>query len=99
MFVVLCWIEPEPPPSNPNGAPVRQYHAVLGCRAGGDIYILDNRTPAIYLWSTSPYPYLWAHQQIAGTTNFRYYLANGTKIAYPRIFDSAILTLPGFSTI
>jgi predicted transglutaminase-like cysteine proteinase len=69
MYVVLCWIEPEPP--TPGAAPVRQYHAVLGCNAGGDIYILDNRAPAIYLWSSPPYDYLWAHQQIPGSTEFR----------------------------
>ena len=71
LFIVLCWIEPEPPPGNPRGAPVRQYHAVLGCRAGGDIYILDNRTPDIYDWRSPPFPYLWAHQQIPGTVEFR----------------------------
>ena len=70
MFVVLCFIEPEPPPGDPTGAPVRQYHAVLGCAAGGELFILDNRAPAIYLWSDPPYPYLWAHQQVAGTTDF-----------------------------
>jgi predicted transglutaminase-like cysteine proteinase len=69
MFVVLCWIEAEPPA--PGRAPVRQYHAVLGCRAGGDIYILDNRTPDIYDWRSPPFPYLWAHQQIPGTVEFR----------------------------
>jgi len=71
MFVVLLWTEPEPPPGNPRGAPVRQYHAVLGCRAGGDIYILDNRTPDIYDWRSPPFSYLWAHQQIPGTVEFR----------------------------
>jgi len=71
MSVVLCYIEPEPPLDNPAGAPVRQLHAVLACNAGGDIYILDNRAPQIYLWTDPPYPYLWAQQQIASTTDFK----------------------------
>jgi predicted transglutaminase-like cysteine proteinase len=71
MFVVLCWIEPEPPTGNPTGAPVRQYHAVLGCTAGGELYILDNRAPDIYRCDELPYDYLWAHQQVPGTLTWR----------------------------
>ena len=65
MFVILCWIEPD---GNP---PKREYHAVLGARFNGDVYILDNRYPSIYLWNKPPYDYLWAHQQIPGTVTFR----------------------------
>lgn len=59
MSVVLCNDE------------LGDYHAVLGCRAGGDIMILDNRAPAVYLWSAPPYKYTWLHIQIPGTDEFR----------------------------
>lgn len=69
MGVVLCWIEPEPPSAGQ--PPVRQYHAVLGCSAGGEVYILDNRYRDIYRWDQPPYDYLWAHQQVPGTLTWR----------------------------
>ncbi|HLX18482.1 MAG TPA: transglutaminase-like cysteine peptidase [Bradyrhizobium sp.] len=69
MGVVLCWTEPEPPGAGQ--PPIRQYHAVLGCNAGGEVWILDSRTADIYRWDQCPYDYLWAHQQIAGSTEFR----------------------------
>ena len=59
MGVVLCYDE------------LGEYHAVLGCNATGDIYILDNRYPTIYLWTSPPYAYKWAHQQIPGSVEFR----------------------------
>jgi predicted transglutaminase-like cysteine proteinase len=72
MTLVECWIEPEPPLGNPQGAPVRQLHAVLAVHADdGTIQILDNRVPTIYDWRTPPYPYLWSHQQIPGSLEMR----------------------------
>jgi predicted transglutaminase-like cysteine proteinase len=59
LFVVLCNDE------------LGEYHAVLGARAGGDVYVLDNRAPAVYLWSDPPYKYEWLHQQVAGSDEFR----------------------------
>ena len=59
MSVVLCNDE------------LGEYHAVLACNAGGDIYVLDNRTPGIYLWNEPVYAYTWLHQQIPGSTDFR----------------------------
>jgi predicted transglutaminase-like cysteine proteinase len=69
MSVVLCWTEPEP--ATPGATPAREYHAVLGCRAGGEVYILDNRVGTVYPWQSPPYPYVCERQQIAGSLNFR----------------------------
>jgi predicted transglutaminase-like cysteine proteinase len=69
MTVVLLWTEPEPP--TPGAAPERLYHAVLACNVSGDIYILDNRWPNVYIWNSPPYDYQWAEQQISGTVDFR----------------------------
>ena len=76
LTVVECWIEPEAVPGAPVGsAPERQYHAVLAVEAGGETWILDNRTvnlppPTIYRWDLSPFAYLWDRRQIPGTDQF-----------------------------
>lgn len=48
-----------------------EYHDVMAARAGGEVYILDNRAPSVYLWSDPPYKYTWLHIQIPGTDEFR----------------------------
>ncbi len=68
MTIVLLWTEPVAP--TPGAPAVRLYHAVLACKIGSDIYILDNRYSDVYLWTTPPFDYKWAEQQIPGTVNF-----------------------------
>ena len=49
--------------------------AVMAVEAGGETWILDNRTvnlppPTIYRWDLSPFAYLWDRRQIPGTDQF-----------------------------
>jgi predicted transglutaminase-like cysteine proteinase len=69
MSVVICWTEPVAQLGS--GPDARERHAVLACNATDQIFILDNRTPDIYLWNEPVYPYVWEGQQIAGTDEFR----------------------------
>lgn len=69
MSVVLCYTEPES--AAPGEPAARAYHAVLGCSAGGVLYILDNRVGTVYPWDHPVYDYVWLHQQIPDTLTWR----------------------------
>jgi predicted transglutaminase-like cysteine proteinase len=62
---VLCMTEVFADPSFPDKPPARYYHCVEFARAGGTIYILDNRIVPSQVVEWEPYPldYQWVHQQ------------------------------------
>jgi predicted transglutaminase-like cysteine proteinase len=71
LTVILTWTEMVMPPTNPDDPTSgREYHAVLGADAGGDVWILDSRADDIYQPSSPPFSYLWDRQQESGTVNF-----------------------------
>jgi len=67
MGLVLCETEVFNDPSFPNDPPKRYYHAVQYARAGGTVYILDNRIAypsRVVEWRPYPLDYQWIHQEM-----------------------------------
>lgn len=80
MGVVLCMTEVFADPSMPKGTPpARYYHAVQYARAGGAVYILDNRIVpnAVPLWRPYPLDYQWVHQEMVANGQMSWRDASG----------------------
>jgi predicted transglutaminase-like cysteine proteinase len=71
--LVICWTELTGPITNsadPHSG--RERHEVLAVDLDGQLLIMDSRYERVGVWNDAPWTaYLWEHQQIVGTTDFR----------------------------
>ncbi len=76
LSIALCWTEPCIPPEEGDESPQagRLYHAVLATSWPDEVWVLDSRAEDIYRATfpqLEPFAYLWAKQQIPGSTQAR----------------------------